>query len=325
MSDSGDETGYFLFSLDTELAWGHFDSDSLRRKEFSPDGSRERRSIELILDALEEFNIIATWAVVGHLFYERCEKCDECPIADWKGEYQSFEEAYETSHPLWYGADVIHTLLTRGAQHEIAFHGYTHKVFDENTMSEEAARTEIREWLKVSKGKGIAPQTVIFPRDKVGHLRVFSEAGFTCYRSEEKPPKLFTLKYVGKLIKSIDHILALSAPPVYELNGVEPCGLVNLPPSQYFFGFNRGLEMILDSLNLHTLRVHRMIKGVRKAADEKKVVHIWAHPWGFRTRKDIEKLRYLFGYVADEVSKGRIRSVGMAELAKKVMEQRKRS
>ncbi|MCK4791940.1 MAG: polysaccharide deacetylase family protein [Desulfobacteraceae bacterium] len=319
MSNVPTKTGHFVFSLDTELAWGFFDLDRRRSKQFSSDGTRERRSIERLLDVLDEFGIVGTWAIVGHLFYEKCEVCDICPILEWKGRYQSFEEVYKTEDPLWYGADIVEALLARGSQHEFAFHGYTHEVFEESRMSEEAARIEIQEWLRLSMRKGIVPQAVIFPRGLVGHLRVFKEAGFICYRSEEDLPRLFRLSYVGKLIKSIDHILSLSTPPVYDLNGVGPRGLVNLRSSQHFFGFNRKLEMILDSVNLHKLRINRMIKGVKKAADEKKIIHIWAHPWEFRTEKDFEKLRYLLGYVSEETNQGRIQSIGMAALAEIAM------
>lgn len=255
---------------------------------------------------------------MGHLFYERCEKCDTCAILDWKGKYRAFEEVYETNNPLWYGADIIETLLRRGSQHEIAFHGYTHKVLDENVMGEDEAEIAIQEWLRVSKRKNVTPQTLIPPQEKVGHLGVFKEAGFICYRGKKYRPRLHALRYVGSWIKSIDHILSLSIAPVYELK-VEPCGLVNLRASQNFFGFNRRLELILDSVNLHKLRINRLIKGVKKAADEKKVIHIWAHPWEFRAGKDIEKLRYLLGYVAEEMSRERIQSVGMADLARKAM------
>jgi peptidoglycan/xylan/chitin deacetylase (PgdA/CDA1 family) len=320
MTDTKDQTGYFLFSLDTELAWGYFDLDRLRCKMFSTDGSRERRSIELVLDVLEEFNIIATWAIVGHLFYERCEKCDICPILDWKGKYRSFEEVYETNKPLWYGADIIETLLTRGSQHEIAFHGYTHEVFDENTMSEEEAKTEIEEWLRISKRKNITPQTVIFPRGKISHLDLFKEYGFICYRGEELMPEMYSLPLIGRVFRRLYYYLsALSIPQVYEFK-VEPSELVNFPSSRWLFGFNRKVERILDSLNLHKLRVNRIIQGVKKAADENKIIHIWAHSWEFQTKKDIEKLRYLLGYVSGEVSKGRIQSVGMADLARIAME-----
>ena len=321
MSDTKDQIGYFLFSLDTELAWGKFDRDRSRPKWFSPDGSRERRAIELLLNVLDEFGVVGTWAVVGHLFYEKCEECDICPILEWRGKYRSFEEVYKTSDPLWYGADVIESILSRGPRHEIAFHGYTHKVFDENTMSEEEARTEIQEWLRVSKRKHIIPRTVIFPRTKIGHLDLFKEYGFICYRGEELMPEISSLPLIGRVFRRFYHYLSpLFTPQVYAFK-VEPSGLVKFPSSRWLFGFNRKVERILDSLNLHNLRIRKIVKGIEKAAIEKKIIHIWAHPWEFQTKKDIEKLCYLLGYVSDEMSKGRIQSVGMADLARIAMEQ----
>ena len=113
-AEVSNKTGYFLFSLDTELAWGYFDLDRLRLEKYSPDGSRERKAISRLLDLLDEFDIAATWAVVGHLFYDKCEKCDICPVLEWQGKHRSFEEIYETNAPLWYGADLLEMLLARG-------------------------------------------------------------------------------------------------------------------------------------------------------------------------------------------------------------------
>ena len=76
---------------------------------------------------------------------------------------------------------------------------------------------------------------------------------------------------------------------------------------------------MLDLLNLHTLRIRRVVEGLKKAAEEKKILHIWAHPWEFRSEQDFEKLRHIFDHVSNEVSRGRIRSVGMADLAKEKM------
>ena len=312
----------FLFSLDTELAWGYSDLDHLRSKRFSPDGSRERRSIELLLDVLDEFAIVATWAVVGHLFYEKCEECDICPILEWRGKYRSFEEVYKTNDPLWYGADVIETLLARGSRHEIAFHGYTHEVFDENTMSEEEARTEIQEWLRVSKRKHIIPRTVIFPQTEIGHLDLFKEYGFICYRGDDLLPEVCSLPLIGRAFRRFYYDLpaALFTPQVYEFK-VEPPELVSFPSCQGLFRFNRKVERILDSLGLHNLRIRRIVKGVEKAATEKRIIHIWAHPHEFQTKKDVEKLRYLFGYVSEQVNEGRLQSIGMADLAKIAVDQ----
>lgn len=318
VGDSAKKTGYFLLSLDTELAWGYF--DCFRPQMFSAGGWRERRSVDLLLDVFDEFNITATWAVVGHLFHERYQAGDAYPSMDWNGRYPVFERLYKNSSPLLYGADIIDTLLTRGSRHEIAFHGYTHKVLSERAMSKEEARAEIVEWLRVSKRKNIVPRTVIFPRNKIGHLDLFNEYGFLCYRGEELMPKAYSLPLAGRVFRRLYHYLAaLSTPLVYECK-VDSSGLVNLPSSRWLFGLNRRVEWVLDSLNLHHFRIRQLIKGVEKAAVGKKIIHIWAHPHEFQTNKDIEKLRYLLGYVADEVSKGRMQSVGMAALARKAID-----
>ncbi len=318
MNDPVYSKGIFLFSLDTELGLGHFDLDQERARFLSPDGSRERKAIERLLAMGNEFGITITWAITGHLFFARCEECEICPVLAWRGKYQSFEQIYKNDHPLWYGADVIELLLTKGAQHEIAFHGYTHQLFDQ--MSESEARIEIQEWKRMGKRKGIVPLSIVFPRNAIGHLDIFKEAGFTCYRGNETLPRLYQWGLLGKLLKNIDYTLGITTSPVYRVTGIESCGLVNLPASQYFFGYHSGWEQVLDDLNLHKLRIRRMIKGVRQAADGRKIFHLWAHPYEFQTDKDFEKLRYLFSYVAEEIGRGRLQPMGMAALARQVVE-----
>lgn len=321
MSDRQAQTGYFIFSLDTEMAWGFFDVDARRAKLFSSNGATERRSINRLLEILDEFGIVGTWAIVGHLFYERCEECDVCPVLEWEGRYRSFHEVYKTDAPLWYGADIVERLLSSESRHEIAFHGYTHEIFDESLMTADQARIEIREWLRVSERMGIVPRTVVFPRDRVGHLDVFREFGFTCYRGDEKLPRLHRIPWFGTLAKSLDHVLSLSKVPLYDIEElrITTSGLVEHDPSQHLFGFNRRLEMMLDSVNLHNLRINRMITGVRNAAQGNLITHLWAHPWEFRTEKDFDKLRYLFDCVAKEMGRGKIQSIGMADLTRIAM------
>jgi hypothetical protein len=310
--------GYFVFSLDTELGWGYFDQDHLRHARFSHDGSQERKSIERLLDTLDEFGIAATWAIVGHMFYESCEHCAVCPILDWKNKYGSFEEVYETKNPLWYGADVINSLLTRRARHEIAFHGYTHEIFDENTMSEEKARIEIREWIRLSRRKNIIPQTVVFPRNKVGHLRLFEEFGFLCYRGEEPTSTAHSLLYLRKIFVRLLRSFFFM-PPVYGFCEVGAYALVNIPSSPNYFKHDRWLVRLFDALHLQKLSMSGAIRGIRKAAKESKIIHLRAHPCEFQTEKDWEKLRYLLGYVSKQVRLGKLQSITMADLAKRAL------
>jgi peptidoglycan/xylan/chitin deacetylase (PgdA/CDA1 family) len=319
MKEKSNNTGYFIFSLDTELGTGYFDKDDERKRIFSIDGSRERASISRILAMLEEYKIIATWAVVGHIFYEHCEECEICPILEWKGKYKSYEEAYKTSHPLWYGADVVDLLLNQKMKHEIAFHGYSHETF--NTMSQEKAEIEIQEFIRVAGRKGIVAKSIVFPRNKVGHLDLFKKYGFLCYRGEEALPLITRNKYiVGKVAKSLDHILGISTPPIYELRDFVNKDMVNLISTQHLFGFNRNTDLMLDKWGVPNLRIRRITRAIKKAASHKKVAHIWAHPWEFRTEGDFSKLSNIFETVAEEVAAGRMKTISMIDMAHMVIQ-----
>lgn len=314
-----DETGYFLFSLDTELATGCFDLDTDRARGFSRDGTRERQSINRLIDLFEEYNITGTWAIVGHLFHDRCEYCKDCLMMDWRGRYSSFEEVYGTNNPLWYGSDIIEALRVRGPRQEIAFHGFSHKIFDETQMRAEEAEKEVQEWLRMADPKEVVPYAVTFPRHVVGHLDILRRAGFICYRGEPTRPWLVRNKLLGRYVKAIDQVLGLSKIPIFDLQKIEDHGLVTLFSSQCFFDLNRRFEHFLDALNLYNLRFRRVIRGIRAAAEEKKMIHIWAHPCDFRTEKDFIKLRHIFAAVSQEIKKGRIMSVGMTEMARLII------
>lgn len=109
-------------------------------------------------------------------------------------------------------------------------------------------------------------------------------------------------------------------PQVYEPI-MDPEGLVNLPSSRWLFGMNRKFEAVFDAFNLHLLRIRKLVRAVRMAAREGKTIHIWAHPEEFKTEKDFDKLRFLLSVVSNEIKKGAIQSIGMAELAKIVVKQ----
>jgi hypothetical protein len=306
------EVGYFVFSLDTEMAWGSFDGDEHRSKRFSRDGSRERRAIIRLLDLMDEFRIAGTWAMVGHLLYEKCEKCELCPILEWKGKYHAFEEVYGTSDPLWYGHDVLEMILARDVSHEVAFHGYTHRFFDE--LGEADARIEIQEWMRIARRWNIQPRSVIFPQGRIRHLELFREAGFLCYRGGEIRHPILSVPLIGKAVNRLNLVCTMLTPQGYAIKPGE-CELVNIPSSYWLFRMSRRVEEALDLLDLPVLRLWPAAKAIKQAAEQAHVVHMWAHPHEFRTDKDFQKLRYLFGEVAEQVSRGRMISITMGDLA----------
>lgn len=317
MLEFNSNTGFFLFSLDTELAWGHF--DYFPSPDISMDSSQERYVVKRLLEIFDRYGISVTWALVGHMFYSRCEKCPICPIMDWKGKYSVFDQIYETNNSLWYGEDIVDLLLERRFVHEIAFHGYTHRIFDKNDLSEEDARTEIMEWKRLSIRKKLVPLSVIFPRNKVGYLPVFKEAGFICYRGNQLTPRYFSTPLIGKVLKWMDLKFQFCIPEVYQPME-DPSGFVNLPASRRLFGMNPRVSRLLSLLNLSKLEINRIIKGVQKAASEKKVIHIRVHPYEFKSEKNFTQLTILLDAVWKEMKEGKLQSITMSGLAKKVLE-----
>jgi peptidoglycan/xylan/chitin deacetylase (PgdA/CDA1 family) len=309
--------GYFVFSLDTELAWGGLWNPP-HSEERSRDGATERKTITRLLKMFDEFGVVATWAITGHLFYEKCVECDICPIMDLKGKDSRFDRIWRTGHPMWYGADIVDLVKSRELNHEIAFHGYTHRRFDK--LSRDEARFEIQQWLILGEKINTVPQTVIFPQGRIRHLDLFREAGFICYRGKEVKHPVLSIPLLGKVLNRINMFLSMLTPQAYDVK-VDSLGLVNIPSSQWLFRTNRSIEKILDSLNLHTLRFEPTIKGIERAAEEKKVIHLWVHPHEFRTEKDFEKLRFVLEYYAKQAKAGRLKSITMTDLAQQTLKE----
>lgn len=312
-------TGYFVLSLDTELSWGYFDRDHQRPRLFSPDGSRERRAIRWVLDLCDELAITATWALVGHLFFPRCEDCAPCPIAHWRGRFASFAEIHGGADPRWYAPEALGALMQGAARHEIAFHGFSHEPFD--ALDPDQARAEIANWLRLGERHGIAPVSVVFPRNRVAHLGLFAEHGFLSYRGDPPVPTRPRRGSWAKVRKHLAHLSGTAEIPLYdpaglcrERPGAMP-GLVDVPASEHLFGFNRRLELVLDGLGLHRLRLAAIRRAVRRAAAEGLLLHLWCHPWELRTPQDRDKLRAVLEWVCEARAQGRMESLGMAQMA----------
>jgi hypothetical protein len=321
MNANGNPKAYFIFSLDTELAWGYF--DCFQPTMFSTDGQRERRSIRRLLDIFAEYQITATWAVVGYLFQDRFKETVFSSILKNNNISPDFEKLYKNSSPLLYGADVIHEIVTNRLKHEIAFHGYTHRIFDESLMAPSEAKFEIEKWLQAAHHLKVNPESVVFPRNQIGHLELFKKNRFICYRGVELMPAVYSYPLIGRLFRYLyDLISALSEPVVYDAI-IDSTGLVNLPSSRWLFGFSRRLDKILDSMHLSKLRFKRILAGIKRAIDEKKIIHLWAHPYEFQTMADFKKLRYLLSFVSQEVNSGRLTCISMGKLAHQIIEERK--
>ena len=129
-ADSDVKRPVFSISLDLEFGWAfvlnshHRGSAVLRR---DPDSGRG--AVRKLLGLFDQYNIPATWAVVGHLFLDKAtaDKLIQPGMPqftegwiDW-----SFYKSLG-NNPLYFGRDIIESILTSPVEHEIGLHSFFH-------------------------------------------------------------------------------------------------------------------------------------------------------------------------------------------------------
>ena len=305
------DRGVFTLSLDFELIWGTLDR--------GPDTFREACELERsvvvgrLLALLAEFEISATWCTLGHLFLDSCapregRKHPEIvpPSQDW---FERDPCGTEESDPIFYGKSLVDHVLACPVPQEIGCHSFSHPMFDDPSTSRATAASELAECVRLAAERGLELRSFAFPRNRVGHLDVLREHGFTAYRGPdeawyEDPRWPRPVKRLGHLL---DVVLA-RRPPVVVPREALP-GLWNLPGSMIYFPMHGRRRYIPLSR-----RVARAVKGLDAAADQRRVFHLWFHPTNlaFETDAMFAGLRRIFEHASALRSEGRlaIRSIG---------------
>jgi len=191
-----------IISCDFELIWAwrfakQISCDLEKAKEITIE---ERANIPFILDICEEFNIPLTFATVGHLFLERCERENGVAHPNIK-RLKYFENRYWkfssgdwfdddpccnwASAQGWYAPDLIGRILNSKVKHEIACHTFSHIDCRDEVCSPEILKQEIRECKNLASKCGIKLDSFVFPANLTGNLRALKEEGFSSFRTDE--------------------------------------------------------------------------------------------------------------------------------------------
>ncbi len=281
------DKGLLCISADFELAWGwrYAKNQKLDAEEF---GIRERRNIPLILTKLDELKIPITWAIVGHLFIEKCERGKNgLPHSDmprpchfenelWRfnsGDWYDYDPCSSwKSAPDWYAPDLIEKIMNSNIKHEIACHSFSHIGFDEAYCSRELADAELRKCIEVMDRFGLKPISMIFPGNEAGYFDLLTKYGFKCMR-------YFPYEWVdiAKPIKTKEELWSIPESS-------------NIVPDE-----NWDSKYIL----------RRLKKYVDKAVSKKALCHFWFHP-----SMKVERIKGLFfpllKYLAEKRTEGKL-------------------
>jgi peptidoglycan/xylan/chitin deacetylase (PgdA/CDA1 family) len=275
------ERGVFTLSIDFELLWGTVDKHGPER--FRAACELERKEIiDRLLRLFEEFEIPATWCIVGHLFLSQCQsenghKHPEIvrPTHAWNQQDWFAHDPCDSEHDghLFLGRSLVEKIRACRVPQEIGCHTFSHVIFGDAGCSRATAESELTECVRLAREMGIALRSFAFPRDRIGHLDVLSEYGFACYRGRE--PHWYEKRKLPEPLRrlaSLGGVLMAAEPPLV-LPEWQAAGIWNIPGSMIYFpnhGFRRYIPM--------ALRVKRAIKGLHAAARQQKIFHLWFHP-----------------------------------------------
>lgn len=244
--------GRFILSLDCEGKWGVADHLTPAHDEQLAD-DRLREAYDAIADLLAHHGVVATWAFVG-LFMRSADELASLPADEIAGRLPYTRAAWEQiADGLggWAGAWAVDRVA--GA-HEVACHGISHTPWSD--LSDEQAEYEI------SLGGDITGQTLIFPRNRVGHLDRLARAGITGYRLP--PPD-------RSRVASLASEWALTQPSESD----PPADPVLQPiPGGVFVNWLSGARRLVPTA-VTRLRARHML---RHAARTGGVAHYWTHP-----------------------------------------------
>lgn len=308
------EKGIFTLSLDFELIWGTAD---LGLENFKHLCKIEREVvIDRLLNVFEKYNLSATWAILGHLFLDKCEASHSeitRPNYSWTKEdwFAHDPGGAETDESIHLGRSLVEKIKNCSVRQEIGSHSFSHIVFGDEGCSQKTAENEISECVRIAEKDGIKLKSFVFPRNEVGYLDVLKKYDFSCYRGVE--PNWYEDRDVSEKLRRglrlLDVLRAAKPPVVLPEKTAE--GLWNIPGSAMFFpmhGFRRHIPM--------SLRVKRCLKGLKSAANEKKIFHLWFHPTNMvdEMEKMFAGLEEILQYASKLREQGKIEFLTMEQI-----------
>jgi hypothetical protein len=314
--------GTFIVSLDFELHWGVRDVKTVEQYRENLIGVR--RAIPAMLATFAEYDIHATWATVGFLFFSgRSELLRALPT-----ERPQYDDARlspyarigdlgqdENEDPFHFARSLLEQIRSSPKQ-EIGTHTLSHYYCLEPNQNIAAFRADLEAAMAAAADFGIVLKSIVFPRNQYNeaHLRVCGEVGLKAFRGNPQcwlyHPRARTEEtYWVRAIRLLDSYCNLSSHNCYSLTAASPDVPMNLPASRFLRPYNAKLPLA------KVLQERRVKDDLTYAAEQGMVYHLWWHPHNFGTylEKNIGMLRRILDHFRGLRERYGMQSKNMAE------------
>lgn len=255
-----------------------------------------------MLHLLEQYNVPSTWAVLGHLFLDHCEKHNGVPhphMPRFKKGWFSCDPCTDIGqHPLFYGRDVIRRIVESPVENELGYHTFSHVPLSE--CDRMVAQAEIAEGLKLANECGLTLKSFVFPKNKIGNVQVLKEHHFKIYRGPNRAGRHINQTLLRRVpLFFVTH----SVPPPVEPIWRE--GIWELPSSMKF-----------QSDSFSAALPFRAKNGISQAIKENKIFHVFIHPEDFVANPALlDKFKRMLQFLATKRDQSQIAVTTMGRLA----------
>lgn len=329
VSNRENRGGVFMVTLDFELAWGVRDKKSIEKYRENLLGAR--RAIPRLLDLFAEYEVHATWATVGFLFFETRDDL-LAALPERRPEYTDSRfspydhvksiGADERADQFHFAPSLIRLIANRANQ-EIASHTFSHYYGLEEGQGEESFREDLRASIAVAKKMGITLESLVFPRNQIHrkYLPICKELGIRAYRGNP-PGRLFRersereMSLLLRTLRFADAYIAINRQNNRPLSSTAPP--VDIPASRYLRPYSNGLRF------LEPLRLRRIKREMTHAASQNLVYHVWWHPhnFGANIEENLTFLKKVLSHFQMLKKTRGTESLTMREMAQRLLEER---
>nr|WP_298414795.1 polysaccharide deacetylase family protein [uncultured Halomonas sp.] len=320
------EKGTFVISLDFELYWGVRDKKGINDYRENILGVWE--AVPAILNLLEKYSVHATWATVGILFAK--DKQQALSFSPLKkpsytdknlSPYSYLEESDFLEDKMHFAPTLINS-ISKCAGQEVATHTYSHYYCLESGQSGEEFKEDISSAINIASQYNIVTKSLIFPRNQFNenYLNLLSDLGITSYRGTEKSwiykanHNKESKKRSRRAARLLDSYINLSGHNTYKIEKINEKQLpVNIRSSRFLRPYNKKLKL------LEPFRLQRIKKGMKHAAKNNEIYHLWFHPhnFGVNLSENIEFLESILKYYSELYHRYDMQSLNMKELCEK--------
>jgi peptidoglycan/xylan/chitin deacetylase (PgdA/CDA1 family) len=312
----------FALTFDTELMWGSF--DRMSPEAFSRRYPDVRGTIDAVLRLLDQFEVTATWAVVGHLFLQACQRdgsrlahpeLSARPYQSWRpGDWYAGDPCTDRRRdPLWYGDDILDALQATRTPQEIGCHSFSHALYGDSAMTREMVDADLEACIALAAARGIELRSFAFPRNVEAHYEALQAHGFRAYRGVEPTRRAALSGPLGRALRLAADLAALP-PPVSQPQERLP-GLWNIPASMLLIP-RTGLRRVVPAES----RIRKARAGLRRVTEVGGVFHLWTHPFNLASdrRSLIAVLEVIVREAVQARDRGELAIEPMAAIAEKM-------